>query len=256
MLSNSGRPLFDSILVFENYPVDHALKEKNQRVRVGETRIVETSNYPLFASVGLDERLRLVFNYQRKHFDEAQVARLQAAFVRLLEALSADADRPVGMIAANDPADDALLSRMNNTRRDEPRRGIVEQFEEQVRQSPDAVALVFGDEALSYGELNGRANRLARAAAGSRCRNRRGGGLALERGVGMMVALLAVLKAGGAYLPLDPDYPPERLSHMLRDSGAALVLTQTSLLEQFAPVLKETGAEAWLLDEGRRGRVR
>ena len=80
-------------------------------------------------------------------------------------------------------------------------------------------------------------------------------GLALERGVGMMVALLAVLKAGGAYLPLDPDYPPERLSHMLRDSGAALVLTQTSLLEQFAPVLKETGAEAWLLDEAgwRRG---
>ena len=77
--------------MFENYPVDHALKEKNQRVRVGETRIVETSNYPLFASVGLDERLRLVFNYQRKHFDEAQVTRLQAAFVRLLEALSADA---------------------------------------------------------------------------------------------------------------------------------------------------------------------
>ena len=74
-------------------------------------------------------------------------------------------------------------------------------------------------------------------------------GLALERGVEMMVALLAVLKAGGAYLPLDPDYPPERLAHMLRDSGAALVLTQRTLLEQFSPVLEETGAEAWLLDE-------
>ena len=63
-----GRPLFDSILVFENYPVDHALMGKNRQIRVGETRIVETSNYPLFASVGLDERLRLVFNYQRKTF--------------------------------------------------------------------------------------------------------------------------------------------------------------------------------------------
>ncbi|MDE5459042.1 AMP-binding protein, partial [Bradyrhizobium sp. CSA112] len=69
------------------------------------------------------------------------------------------------------------------------------------------------------------------------------------RGVEMMVALLAVLKAGGTYLPLDPDYPPERLAHMLRDSGAALVLTQRTLLEQFSPVLEETGAAAWLLDE-------
>ncbi|WP_245320267.1 AMP-binding protein, partial [Bradyrhizobium lablabi] len=60
-------------------------------------------------------------------------------------------------------------------------------------------------------------------------------GLALDRGVEMMVALLAVLKAGGAYLPLDPDYPAERLAHMLRDSGAALVLTQGSLLDQFTP---------------------
>ncbi|TFV26703.1 amino acid adenylation domain-containing protein, partial [Bradyrhizobium frederickii] len=73
-------------------------------------------------------------------------------------------------------------------------------------------------------------------------------GLALDRGVEMLVALLAVLKAGGAYLPLDPDYPPERLAHMLRDSGAALVLTQERLHDQFAGILAETGAEAWLVD--------
>ncbi|MEH2532306.1 amino acid adenylation domain-containing protein/non-ribosomal peptide synthase protein (TIGR01720 family) [Bradyrhizobium sp. AZCC 1614] len=248
-----GRPLFDSILVFENYPVDHALMGKDGQIRVGETRLVETSNYPLFASVGLDKRLRLVFNYQRRHFDEAQIARLQRAFVQLMEALSVDADRPVGMIAASDPADDALLSRANDTRRDAPRRGIVEQFEAQVGQSPDAIALVFGDAELSYRALNARANRLAR-----RLRDHGVGtdvvvGLALERGVKMMVALLAVLKAGGAYLPLDPDYPAERLAHMLSDSGAALVLTQRLLLEQFAPVLKETGAEAWLLDEKEDG---
>ncbi len=91
----------------------------------------------------------------------AQIARLQDAFVRLMEALSVDADRPVGMIADHDPADDRLLARANNTRCDEPRRGIIEQFESQVRSSCDGIALVFGDEALSYGELNARANRLA-----------------------------------------------------------------------------------------------
>ena len=243
-----GRPLFDNILVFENYPVDHALIGHNQQIQVGETRIVETSNYPLFASVGVDERLRLVFNYQCKHFDEEQIARLQRAFVRLIEALGTDADRPVGMIAARDPADDVLLARANDTRRDDPRKGIVAQFETQVQTSPEAIALVFGETALSYAALNGRANRLAR-----RLRDRGVAtdvvvGLALERGVEMLVALLAVLKAGGAYLPLDPDYPPERLAHMLRDSGAALVLTQTALHAQFAAVLTETGAEAWLLD--------
>ncbi|KRR11249.1 non-ribosomal peptide synthetase [Bradyrhizobium jicamae] len=248
-----GRALFDSILVFENYPVDHALMGRNGQIRVGETRIVETSNYPLFASVGVDERLRLVFNYQRRHFDEAQIARLQRAFVQLMEALSVDADRPVGTVVAGDPADDALLVRANSTRCDGPRRGIVEQFESQVRQSPDAIALVFGEKELSYAALNARANRLA-----WRLRKRGIGtdvvvGLALDRGVEMMVALLAVLKAGGAYLPLDPDYPAERLAHMLRDSGAALVLTQSSLLDQFAPVLEETGAEAWLLEEEGEG---
>ncbi|AMA57435.1 non-ribosomal peptide synthetase [Bradyrhizobium sp. CCGE-LA001] len=244
-----GRPLFDSILVFENYPVDRALIGQNRQIQVGETRIVETSNYPLFASIGVDERLRLVFNYQRRHFDEAQVARLQRIFARLIESLCIDADRPVGMIAARDPADDVLLARANDTRRDEPRKGIVAQFEAQVRKSPEAIALVFGEVELSYAALNARANRLARRLRDHGVRTDVVVGLALDRGVEMLVALLAVLKAGGAYLPLDPDYPPERLTHMLRDSGAALVLTQERLHDQFAGVLAETGAEAWLLDE-------
>ncbi|MDU6804827.1 MAG: amino acid adenylation domain-containing protein, partial [Bradyrhizobium sp.] len=99
-----------------------------------------------------------------------------------------------------------------------------------------------------YGELNARANRLA-----SRLRTHGIGtdvvvGLALERSITMMVALLAVLKAGGAYLPLDPDYPAERLAHMLGDSGAKLLLTQAALLDRFAPALRTSGAEAWLLD--------
>ncbi|MGY3617879.1 non-ribosomal peptide synthase/polyketide synthase [Bradyrhizobium sp. USDA 10063] len=243
-----GRPLFDSILVFENYPVDQALKEKGQRVSVGRTSIVETSNYPLFASVGLDDRLRLVFNFQRKYFDEAQIDKLQAAFVRLLDALSADADRAVGSITTSDPAEIALLLQANDTSHDKPRLGIIAQFEAQAKAAPDAIAVVVDDREISYGELNRRANVLAH-------RLRRGGvgadvvvGLALERGIEMMVALLAVLKAGGAYLPLDPDYPEGRLAHMLRDSGARLVLTQEALQQRFAPVLAETGAEAWLLD--------
>ncbi|NPU15749.1 AMP-binding protein, partial [Bradyrhizobium sp. 83002] len=96
--------------------------------------------------------------------------------------------------------------------------------------------------------LNARANRLARRLMLQGIGPDVVVGLALERGVPMMVALLAVLKAGGAYLPLDPDYPAERLAHMLGDSGARLLLTQATLQERFASVLEGSGAEAWLLD--------
>ncbi|WP_315833218.1 non-ribosomal peptide synthase/polyketide synthase [Bradyrhizobium prioriisuperbiae] len=245
----SGRPLFDSILVFENYPVDQALKDKSQRVSAGETRIVETSNYPLFVSVALGEQLRLVFNYQLQHFDAAQIARLQNALVQLLDQLSRDAERPLGMIATQDAADRVLLAKANATVDARPRTSVVAQIEARAVLHLDAVALVFGDDHVSYGELNTRANRLARRLRAHGVGPDRLVGLALERSPTMMVALLAVLKAGGAYLPLDPDYPADRLAHMLRDSGAALVLTQHSLSDRLAPMLAGAGVQAWMLDD-------
>ncbi|MGJ5138766.1 non-ribosomal peptide synthase/polyketide synthase [Bradyrhizobium oligotrophicum] len=245
----SGRPLFDSILVFENYPVDAALKTRDGRLSVSRTRILETSNYPLFVSVGLESELRLVFNFQQQHFDDVQIRRLQMAFVQLLAAIARDAEQAVGCIAADDPADIALLARVNATAAAVISPGVVAQFEAQAERAPDAIALVHNEETLSYAALNARANRL-----GHRLREHGVGpdvvvGLALERGVTMMVALLAVLKAGGAYLPLDPDYPAERLAHMLSDSGAKLLLTQATLHDRLAPVLADGHAEAWLLDE-------
>ncbi|WP_315752519.1 MULTISPECIES: non-ribosomal peptide synthase/polyketide synthase [unclassified Bradyrhizobium] len=245
----AGRPLFDSILVFENYPVDEALKTRDGRVSVGRTRILETSNYPLFVSVGLEAELRLVFNFQQQHFDETQIRRLHKAFVQLLAAITGDAEQAVGCLAADDPADIALLARVNATAGAVIAPGVVAQFEAQAGRAPDAIALVHNEETISYGALNARANRL-----GHRLREHGVGpdvvvGLALERSVTMMVALLAVLKAGGAYLPLDPDYPAERLAHMLSDSGAKLLLTQATLHDQLAPVLADGHAQAWLLDE-------
>ena len=157
---------------------------------------------------------------------------------------------PLGALDTQDPAERALLECVNATFGGAARRDVVTQIELQAERRADAVALVFGDEEISYGELNRRANRLAR-------RLRRHGvgpdvlvALAVERSVGMVVALLAVLKAGGAYLPLDPDYPAQRLAHMLRDSGARLVLTQATLLEPLRPVLAAAGSaiEAWRLD--------
>ncbi|HBO8128437.1 TPA: amino acid adenylation domain-containing protein, partial [Pseudomonas aeruginosa] len=120
-----------------------------------------------------------------------------------------------------------------------------QRFEEQVRQWPQAVALILDEQRLSYGELNARANRLAH------CLIARGVGadvpvgLALERSLDMLVGLLAILKAGGAYLPLDPAAPEERLAHILDDSGVRLLLTQGHLLERLP---RQAGVEVLAID--------
>src|SRR5690606_36528431 len=173
--------------------------------------------------------------------------RLQGAFVRMLEALSADAARAVGAIAAQDADEAARVSYFNATGSDAARVPLHMQFETRAAEAADCTALVFGGERLSYGELNGRANALARRLRAAGVGPERVVALALERGVEMMVALLAVLKAGGAYLPLDPDYPADRLTHMLADSGATLLLTQECLRERFGRLAG--AAEIWLCEE-------
>ena len=129
-----------------------------------------------------------------------------------------------------------LLVKWNNTSSDYAQdRRLHQLFEAQVERTPQAVALVFEDEHLSFDEVNRQANQLARhlrdLGVGPEVRV----GLLLERSTEMVVCLLAVLKAGGAYVPLDPAYPRERLSSMLADSSVFVLLTQQSLLEKLSP---------------------
>ncbi|MFS2208480.1 AMP-binding protein, partial [Variovorax sp. Varisp36] len=102
-------------------------------------------------------------------------------------------------------------------------------IERQVRARPEASALCFGEQTLSYGELNTQANRLAHRLIARGVKPETKVGIALERSIEMVVGILAILKAGGAYVPLDPEYPTDRLTYMVRDSGIALLLTQSHL---------------------------
>src|SRR6185436_10402114 len=121
-----------------------------------------------------------------------------------------------------------LLTTWNRTEVSYPRRCVQQLFEEQVRRDAEAVALVYEDERVSYGELNARANRLARHLVSLGVRPDTRVGLCVERSPEMVVGLLAVLKAGGAYVPLDPGYPSERLAFMLEDCGPRVVLTHAA----------------------------
>jgi non-ribosomal peptide synthetase component F len=139
-------------------------------------------------------------------------------------------DVPIGRIDILSPAErDTILRGWNDTAHAIPPATVPELFAAQVARTPEAVAVVFEDQALNYGELDRRANQLAH-------RLRRLGvgpdvpvGISLERSLELVVGLLAIMKAGGAYVPLDPEYPVERLQYMVADVGLRVLLTHSSL---------------------------
>jgi amino acid adenylation domain-containing protein/FkbM family methyltransferase len=179
---------------------------------------------------------RLVYN--RDLFDATTVERLAGHYLRLLAAIAADPEGTLGAAVVDLPFLSAaerhqLLRDWNDTGAPIPEGCLHEPIAAQAARTPDAIALVFADHsgtaALTYGKLDAEAVRLAE-------RLRRLGvgpetvvGICLERSLALLVGLLGILKAGAAYLPLDPDYPHERLAHMLEDAGAPVVLTERRL---------------------------
>ncbi|MER9600552.1 amino acid adenylation domain-containing protein, partial [Mesorhizobium sp. M0244] len=172
------------------------------------------------------EEIAGTFGYATALFDQATIERQRGYLLALLRAMAADAGQPVGRIDILPAAERTyLLEALNRTAAAYPsQRCIHELFEAQVRQAPEAVAVVHEDERLSYGELNARANRLAHHLIGLGVRPDQPVAICLERSVAMVVGLLAILKAGGAYLPLDPAYPCARLRQVLDDAAPRLLL--------------------------------
>ncbi|MEU8928217.1 amino acid adenylation domain-containing protein, partial [Kitasatospora sp. NPDC048545] len=166
-------------------------------------------------------------------------------FVRVLDGLLADPAQPVADAPILDPAERHRISvEWNDTAVDLPAATLPELFAAQAARTPDATALVFGDERLSYAELDARADRLARLLAARGVGPERTVALVLERSVEMVVALLATVKAGAAYLPVDPEYPTDRIAVVLADGNPALVLATRAT----ADVAHAAGAEPLLLD--------
>jgi amino acid adenylation domain-containing protein len=193
--------------------------------------------------------------YGRELFDPSTLDRLAGHFSHLLAAFAAAPERTVGELPLLAAAErHQLLAEWNDTRRVLPRPAVVHRlFAEQAAQRAEAVALLSATgERVSYGELDRRADRLARRLLHLGLAPEAPVGVFLERSPEMVTALLAVLKAGGAYLPLDPAYPAERLEFMLRDTRAPLVITQAA----FADRLSGQGAAVVRIEDGDDGEVR
>ncbi len=175
-----------------------------------------------------------VWSYSTDLFDATTITRIAQHFQTLLQAIVASPKTRIAELPLLSQAErHQLLVEWNNTQANYPQDKCIHQlFEEQVERTPDAVAVVFDNQQLTYQQLNCRANQLAHYLGSLGVRADILVGLCVERSLEMVVGLLGILKAGGAYVPLDPEYPTERLSFMLEDAQVGVLLTQQQLLEK------------------------
>lgn len=242
------QPLFESLLVFENYPMPPAGQVWGGDFVIEEIRTSERTNYPLTCVAGPADRLMLKISYDRDRFDEPVIGRMLDHLRTLLEGMVADPDCPLAHLPLLAPEEKRCLLREWSQGSDPLRIDCIHRLvEEQAARTPDAVAVEFQDVRVTYAQLDRQANRLARYL------RKRGIGretivaICAEPAPETIIGILAVLKAGGAYLPLDPAYPPARLRFMIDDARPALLLTQQHL----TATLPLDGYPVLLLDDRR-----
>lgn len=228
-----GTPLFESILVVQTYPVDDALRERQRRLGVTPTGSYERTNYPLTIKISPGEQLAIGAYYEQGRFDPADIRRMLEHVRILLTRMREDPSAPLSAVACMDAAElRTVLVDWNATDADFPRDTTLHGlFEARALGTPSALAVADDRGSLTYGELNERADSLARRLRESGVSPETVVGICLERSREMVIGLLAILKAGGAYLPIDPVYPVARARFMLQDAGARILVTRGELLQ-------------------------
>ena len=225
-----GQPLFETLLVFENYPV---FGPTDSAWPLSAVRVREQTHYPLTVVVAPGPPLKLQLLYDRARFDGAAIARLTAQLEAVLAAMAETIDLPLAALPPLSPAEGQLIAAWNGTAAPFPAgRCLHALVSDQATRAPHEIAVLAEDATLTYAELDRRANQLAHLLRGLGVGPEVCVGVCLDQSCALVVALLAVLKAGGAYVPLEPGYPTARLAFMLADAGARLLITTTTLQDR------------------------
>jgi amino acid adenylation domain-containing protein len=179
--------------------------------------------------------------YNTDLFDEATIARMVGHYQTLLEGIVTNPEQPVSHLPLLTAQEKQQLVEWNKTQTDFPKDLCIHQlFEQQIERTPEAIAVVFEGQQLTYRELNNRANQLAHYLIHLGVKPETLVGICVERSLEMVVGLLGILKAGGAYVPLDPNYPQERLAFILQDAQVPVLLTQTGMMDKLSSHLVST----------------
>ena len=229
-----GQPLFHTLVVFENYDLPAQFRSRGGAWERRELSLHEQTNFPVCIAAYAGRELRLVAEFDRSRLDEGTIGRMLGHLATILSAIPES--RTIGDVPLISPAErEGILAVQNGAPlpadpRDE--KTLHALFAERAALQPDAVALVQNDERLTYRQLDDRANAVAAHLAASGVAAGEIVGLCMERCPALVVALLGILKAGAAYLPIDLAYPAERLAFMLADAKAPVLLTQRHLAER------------------------
>ena len=226
-----GTPLFESLVVFENVPIDEGLRQSSRHgVRIEGVAYAPRTNYPLTLLAAPGENLSTEILFDPRRCDHTSARRLLGHLSNLLRALPAAEARALSDLPFLDDAERHQLAvEWNDGDAPAPAECLHRVVSRQAERTPDAPAVVSRGATLSYGELEARANQLAGALRDRGVGTESRVALAVDRGLEMVVALLAILKTGGAYLPLDPSYPPERLLTICADASPDLLVSTVDL---------------------------
>ncbi|ACK67014.1 amino acid adenylation domain protein [Rippkaea orientalis PCC 8801] len=227
--------LFESILVFENYPSNETLLEEKGSLKISQLKGFQTTNYPLTVTAMPEEEFLIEISYNTQYFTHETITQIITHLETLFKSIANNPFQVINELSLlTDSEKHQLLVEWNNTQVDYSQDQCLHQlFEAQVIRTPNAIAIEFEGNSLTYYELNQKANQLANYLHRLGVKADSLVGICVERSLNMIVGLLGILKAGGAYIPIDPTYPKERINYMLEDSKATILVSQLSLKCQF-----------------------
>jgi amino acid adenylation domain-containing protein len=224
---NISGDLFDTLFVFENFPLNKLLTSHNWSLKVENIQINEHTNYPLTVIVFSAEQIHIRFNYNSTQLSQLYVEQIKNHFFNVLDQIiTQKVVSTHGIDVVTEGEKLQLLNQFNTTEKPYSAPStIIELFEAQVKQTPNTPAVSYGTIELSYSELNIRANQLANYLIEKGVSPQKMVPVCLERSADLIIALIAILKTGAAYVPIDPEYPEQRINFMLGDIEADLIIT-------------------------------
>ncbi|NEY83022.1 amino acid adenylation domain-containing protein, partial [Bacillus sp. 3H-10] len=237
-VSKLKNELIDHVLVFENYAIDQkALEDKENELgfEVAAVTDEERSNYSFSITAGLGERLTLILVYDGSLYEEKLINNIASQINRVTEQVVENDGQKLSQIEliSKEEKND-LLNHFNDTKVEYPKEKLIHQlFEEQVEKTPKSVAVKFGENKLTYRELNEKSNQIARLLREKDIQRNTVVGIMVDRSLEMIIAIMGILKSGAAYLPIDPETPKDRVEYMLQDSNAIVLLTKDKYIKQF-----------------------
>ncbi len=226
--------MFKSILVVENYPVDESIQKAESELQIENLKTIEKTNYPLTLVASPGKTIAFDLAYQTEHFDKETILRLLEQMEIIINGFISNSEKLLKNLSILTSDEKTKLRVWNKTEKPLPKYLLIHKwFENVAKNNPDKIALEFENKELCYSELNNKANQLASYLIKQNVKVEDIIGVCVDKSFEMVIASLAVLKVGAAFVPLDPTYPPERLNYIAHDANVKMLITTNNNDEIF-----------------------